>query len=84
MEFDPNGVTPVEGLGSVYRTLVARDRFGEVRASDGALINSTFSEIILPNPAPDGLSGPGWTLTLAPSAQIGPPELSGARRVTAP
>ncbi len=25
MEFDPNAVTPIEGLGSVYQSLVIRD-----------------------------------------------------------
>jgi hypothetical protein len=69
-EFDPNHVTPIEGLGSVYQTLVLRDRWGEFRASDGALIAPDFSRLVASAPAPGGLSGPGWTLQLAPGYQM--------------
>jgi hypothetical protein len=69
-EFDPDAVTPVEGLGSVYQRLVLRDRWGEFRASEGALIAPDFSRLVASTPAPGGLSGPGWTLQLAPGYQM--------------
>lgn len=83
MEFDPNTVTPVEGLGSYYASLTVRDVWGELRATEGAVISSDFTRIIVANPNPDGLSGPGWTLTTSPGAYVLPADASGARTVTA-
>jgi hypothetical protein len=71
MEFDPNAVTPVEGLGSVYRTLVIRDAWGELRATQGAMIAADFTQVIAAAPNADGLTGPGWTLTLNPGYRLG-------------
>jgi hypothetical protein len=79
-EFDPNGVTPVAGLGNVYRTLVLRDIWGEFRASDGALISDDFTRLIAAQPGPGGLSGPGWVLTLAPGYRLGLPTTAGVVR----
>ena len=83
MEFDPNAVTPVEGLGSFYATLTVRDVWGELRATQGALISSDFTRIVVANPGPDGLSGPGWTLTATPGAYVLPPDATGARTIAA-
>lgn len=83
MEFDPNAVTPVEGLGSFYATLTVRDVWGELRATEGAIISSDFTRIVVANPNPDGLSGPGWTLATAPGAYILPPDATGARTIAA-
>lgn len=79
-EFDPNGVTPVEGLGSVYQTLTIRDAWGELRATDGALISPNFNELTASGPGPGGLSGRGWLLTLAPGYRIGAPDAQGVLR----
>lgn len=79
-EFDPNGVTPVEGLGSVYQTLTIRDAWGELRANDGALISPNFDQLTASAPAPGGLSGRGWVLTLAPGYRIGSPDAQGIVR----
>jgi hypothetical protein len=81
MAFDPETVTPIEGLGSVYRTLTVRDEWGELRATEGALISSDFSRIVLANPGPDGLSGPGWALSARPGLHVLPPDQTGARTV---
>jgi hypothetical protein len=79
-EFDPDSVTPVEGLGSVYQRLVLRDRWGEFRASDGALIATDFSQLVAPAPVRGGLSGPGWTLQLAPGYRMSAPDPQGVVR----
>lgn len=71
MEFDPNAVTPIEGLGSVYQSLVIRDAWGELRATQGALIAADFSQVTAAAPSADGLSGPGWVLTLNPGYRLG-------------
>jgi len=80
-EFDPERVTPVEGLGSVYQTLVLRDLWGEFRATDGALISENFALLTAAAPAPSGLYGPGWTLSLASGYRVGLPDGAGVIRV---
>lgn len=84
MEFDPLAVTPVEGLGSVYSTLTVRDAWGELRAADGALISADFTRVVLPAPNADGLSGPGWSVSLVAGAHLYEPDGEGVRTVTAP
>lgn len=79
-EFNPNQVTPLEGLGGHYETLVLRDSWGELRASAGALITQDFRSARAPAPGPDGLSGPGWSLTLAPGWRLAPPSADGVWR----
>lgn len=81
--FNPNQITPVEGLGSVYGTLTVGDAWGEVRVTEAGLINPEFNRVTVANPAPDGRSGPGWTLSLSPGYRLSPPDASGARRIEA-
>lgn len=70
-EMDPNRVTPVDGLGSVYGVLTLRDAWGEIAVHEGGgLISPDFTQLTVPRPAPDGLSGPGWTLRLNPGFQV--------------
>lgn len=83
MDFDPEQVTPVEGLGSAYQTLTVRDAWGELRATDGALISSDFHQLVAPAPADDGLSGLGWRLTLAPGYRLTGPNARGVWSVEA-
>lgn len=83
MEFDPEQVTPIDGLGSVYRTLTVRDAWGVLRATEGALISSDFTRIVLANPSADGLSGPGWALNTTPGMRVLPPDQTGARTIVA-
>lgn len=77
MEFDPNTVTPLEGLGSYYDTIAVRDAWGELRASEGALISEDSRRLVVSTPAPGALSGPGWRLTLAPGYQLVGPDSAG-------
>lgn len=79
-EFDPNQVTPVPGLGTLYQTLVLRDAWGEFRASEGALISPSFNLLTAAQPAQNGLSGPGWVLSLASGYRIGSPDSRGVVR----
>jgi hypothetical protein len=79
-EFDPGQVTPVEGLGTLYQRLVLRDAWGEIRATEGALISPSFDLLTAARPNPGGLSGPGWTLSLAPGYQISAPDPLGVVR----
>lgn len=79
-EFDPGQVTPVEGLGTVYQRLVVRDVWGELRATQGALISPTFNLLTAADPAPAGTSGPGWTLVLNPAYVITAPDGDGVVR----
>nr|MBO2488598.1 hypothetical protein [Gammaproteobacteria bacterium] len=70
MEFNPNLITTLEGLGNVYETLTVRDVWGELRAQQGALISADFKQLVVSKPSSDGLSGPGWTLSLQPSYRL--------------
>lgn len=72
-EFNPSRITPIEGLGSHYELLTLRDVWGELRAEEGALLAPDFRTARAVRPGPDGLSGPGWRLTLAPGWALAPP-----------
>ena len=80
LEFDPNQVIPIDGLGSFYGVLTLRDAWGEFRATDGAFISTDFTRAILTAPGPDGLSGPGWSLSLAPGYRLAAAGADGAYR----
>ena len=82
MEFDPNGVTPLEGLGTLYSTLTIRAAWGELRAENGALISTDGRRVIVPLPGPGGLSGPGWQVSLAPRYVLVGPDVAGVFRPT--
>jgi hypothetical protein len=80
LEFDPNGVTPIDGLGNFYSAITLRDAWGELRAEGGALISSDFTRLIVSSPGQGGLTGPGWRLSLAPSYQLVGPDGAGIFR----
>jgi hypothetical protein len=80
MEFDPNGVTPIEGLGNFYSTLTIRDAWGELRADNGALISTDRRRVLVSSPGPGALTGPGWRLQLAPGYQLMGPDGAGIFR----
>lgn len=68
MEMNPDGVTPVTGLGQVYATLTVRDAWGEFVARGDALIAADFKSLSAAQPTleADRVVGPDWTLTLKP------------------
>jgi len=80
MDFDPNQVTPVPGLGSFYGRITLRDRWGELVAADGAVINETFTRMIAASPQSGGASGPGWRLNLNPTWRLSLPDAAGVIR----
>jgi len=80
-EFDPNQVTPVDGLGSFYGRLTLRDRWGEIVATEGAVIDQSFTRLTAARPAPGGLAGPGWQLRLNPGYALLPADSAGVVRV---
>lgn len=82
-EFDPMQVTVIEGLGSIYARATVREAWGELTASQGALIDPGFGRLIVSAPAADGLSGPGWSLRLNPGFGVGAPDAQGVRQITA-
>jgi hypothetical protein len=56
--FDPNGLQPLEGLGTVYRKIEITDQWGKIVVSGGALLTSDWKKLIVP------ASGEGYTLTM--------------------
>jgi hypothetical protein len=80
MEYDPNTVTQIEGLGTFYGVLTVRDAWGELRAEDGALISADSRRLLVSTPAPGAVSGPGWRLTLTPGRQLVGPDGAGVFR----
>ena len=80
MEFDPNTVTPLENLGNFYPTLTIRDAWGELRATEGALISADIRRVLVSSPGPGAVSGPGWRLNLAPGYQLVGPDRAGIFR----
>ena len=79
--FDPTRVTPIEGLGTFYSQLTVRDRWGELVAAEGAMINTASTLATAAAPNPGGLSGPGWQLRLNPGYAVSGPDGSGVLRV---
>ena len=64
LEFDPNKIVPIEGMGSLYGGLTLRDNWGEVVATNGAIISTDFTQLILSAPDEACSGGEAWTLTL--------------------
>lgn len=79
--FDPNRITPLEGFGAHYEALTLRDVWGELQAEAGALISGDFRSARAARPAADGLSGPGWRLSLSPGWALAGPDADGVWRV---
>lgn len=48
MQFDPNGLQPIEGVGTLYRTITLSDAWGTIVAKDGAVISADFTKLIVP------------------------------------
>ena len=61
--FNPNTVVPLDDAGNVYPILSAKADWGSIDVTDGALIDSNWSKLIVAAPqVTEGnkLSGPGW------------------------
>ena len=56
--FDPNGLQPLEGLGTVYRKIEISDAWGKIVVTNGGLVSSDWQRLVVP------ACGEGWTLTL--------------------
>jgi hypothetical protein len=80
MEFDPNLITPIQDLGTVYEVITLRDTWGELRARAGALLSADYTRVVVAAPGPSGLSGAGWSLVLAPGYRISRADASGVIR----
>lgn len=83
MEFDPNGITPLQGVGNIYAQITLRDAWGEFVATEGALVSGDGTRVLAAAPLPDGLSGPGWRLILTPGYAVLGADGAGVRRVVA-
>jgi len=79
IQFDPRTLQPLEGAGTVYGTMRISDEWGILEASNGALMKTDWSAVIIAAPAVSegsSLKGDGWTLELKPGWKIVP----GARK----
>jgi len=79
VQFNPRNLQPLEKAGTVYPTMRITDEWGILEASNGALMKSDWSAVIVVAPsvsAGSSLKGDGWTLELKPGWKIVP----GARK----
>ncbi|MEZ6023498.1 MAG: hypothetical protein R3C16_08855 [Hyphomonadaceae bacterium] len=79
--FNPNQITPLAELGRHFGVYEAQDVWGVLTAETGALVAADYSQLTVAEPGPDGLSGPGWRLRLAPGYRITEPDPSGRRGI---
>jgi hypothetical protein len=73
--FDPNGVVPLPGAGTVYVPLDVHAAWGELHATAGVLVTTDLSHFVLSAPADSKggtLVGEGWTLHLNPGWTTAP------------
>ncbi len=67
--FDPNGVVPMPGVGTVYEPLDVSAPWGRLQSTSGVLVSADWKSLVVSAPAPGAgsvLHGKDWTLTLAP------------------
>jgi hypothetical protein len=71
--FNPNGATPIQGVGTVYETSRVTDNWGVLEVESGGVLiernrDGLVSGIVAPKPVvSDGkVTGAGWKLTLSP------------------
>jgi hypothetical protein len=79
--FDPNGLVPLEGLGTVYPTFEVTDAWGALSVQQGALLASDFNSVRIAAPANVGgshLTGPGWKLDVAAGWHVVPGDKAGS------
>jgi len=68
IEFNPNNLQPLQGIGTVYPTLRISDVRGILEVTDGALVNVDWTRVAVPIDATwEGridAAGAGWSLKL--------------------
>jgi hypothetical protein len=75
VQFDPRNLQPLEQAGTVYPNMCVSDDWGILDATNGALMKSDWSAVIVAAPlvsAGRNLKGDGWTLELKPGWKIVP------------
>jgi hypothetical protein len=75
VQFDPRTLQPLEDAGTVYGKMRIADEWGILEASNGALMKTDWSAVIVVAPAlteGSSLKGDGWTLELKPGWKIVP------------
>jgi hypothetical protein len=73
--FDPDGVVPLPGLGTVYVPLDVTGPWGDLHTTEGVLVTADFSRLIVSAPVETKgatLAGTGWTLTRKPGWTTAP------------
>ena len=76
--FDPNGVTPFPGTGSVYEGFALTGWFGKLEAPEGALVTKDFATVVVAAP-PDRntTQTTAWKLALAAGCLLVPDARAG-------
>jgi hypothetical protein len=69
------------GLGTYYTNIAVRDVWGDLRATDGAVVSERAGTILVAEPNDSGLAGPGWQLGLMPAYRVSHPDRFGVRRL---
>lgn len=71
IEFNPNNLFPLPGVGTVYPTLKILDDWGVLTVRGGALIDDDWTAVRVQAPeSPDVLETPEWTLALSPNWHV--------------
>lgn len=79
VEFDPRNLQPLGDAGTIYPNMRIADDWGVSEASNGALMKSDWSAVIvtaLQFVSGSSIKGDGWTLKLKPGWKI----VSGIRK----
>lgn len=77
--FNPNGATPIQGVGTVYETSRVTDKWGVLEVESGGVLiernlDGLVTGVTVSNPVFDNgkVSGKGWKLTLSPGWTAAP------------
>lgn len=86
LQFNPQTLAALDGVGTVYPTLRLTDHWGELRVDGGAALlhaDRKRATVALPREG-DGTSGEGWSLVLEPGWKIVPGAREGDLSVAGP
>jgi hypothetical protein len=75
VQFDPRNLQPLGELGTVYPNMRITDDWGILEATNGALMKSDWSAVIVRAPSiatGSSIKGDGWTLELKPGWKLVP------------